>query len=46
MCSRTRAETQKRSASIRAELEDGSGRKRKVPYFFRVLEDLIEKRGA
>jgi hypothetical protein len=41
-----RAATQKRSASIQAELEDGSGRKRKVPYFFAVLADLIEKRGA
>ena len=41
-----RAATQKRSASIQAEVEDGSGRKRKVPYFFAVLADLIEKRGA
>jgi hypothetical protein len=38
--------TQKHSASIRAETDDGSGYKVKTPYFFGVLEDLIEKRGA
>jgi DNA-binding MarR family transcriptional regulator len=41
-----RAATQKRSAGIRTETADGSGRKAKMAYFFGVLEDLIEKRGA
>jgi hypothetical protein len=41
-----RVATQKRSGGIRAETGDGSGRKAKMAYFFGVLEDLIEKRGA
>lgn len=41
-----RAATQKHSASIWTEAADGSGRKVKMAYFFGVLEDLIEKRGA
>ena len=40
------AETQKRSGNIRATFAYGSRRKRKVSYFFRVLQDLIERRGA
>jgi hypothetical protein len=41
-----RVATQKRSGGIRTETADGSGRKAKMAYFFGVLEDLIEKRGA
>jgi hypothetical protein len=41
-----RQATQKRSASIKTETPDGSGRKAKVSYLFAVLEDLIERRGA
>jgi hypothetical protein len=46
MLQNARATTQKRSASIRKETGDGSGRKSKMSYFLAVLEDLIEKRGA
>jgi hypothetical protein len=41
-----RATTQKRSASIRKETGDGSGRKAKMSYFLAVVEDLIERREA
>lgn len=41
-----RVATQKRSAGIRTETTDGSGRKVKMSYWFSVVEDLIDKRGA
>ena len=38
-----RAATQKASAGILSEVDDGSGHKAKMAYWFRVLEDLITR---
>lgn len=38
--------TQRSSGSIRSDFSDGTGRKAKIGYWFAVVEDLIEQRGA